>query len=155
VLFRRVAAPERYEESDFYFADENLPGGVTLPDSDLLKALHTYASDFYAAKGGIAVDGNALGRGRVRRSDKGLDFRSLDETALLALGVLMEELAVECLGEGGDLVFTESETADEPGAPGEPTEQQEEAAAQAETGIPVETLKDRKKRRKSRTRDKR
>lgn len=51
-----------------------------------------YAADFYAAE-----------------REAGADYRSLDETALLALGVLMEELCREQLGEGGDLVFTEGE----------------------------------------------
>ena len=46
-----------------------------LPDSDLSKALHAYVSDFYAAIG------------------DGVDFVSLDETALLALGILVEEAA--------------------------------------------------------------
>ena len=83
----------RYEESDFYFANESLPPQA-LPDSDLLKALHCYASDFYSRS---TVDG---GKG---------DWRSMDETALLALGVLMEEVCRETLGEKGDMVFTECE----------------------------------------------
>ena len=33
------------------------------------------------------------------------DWKSLDETALLALGILIEEAAVEVLGETGDLAF--------------------------------------------------
>ncbi len=93
VLFRRKNAPVRFEESDFYFASESLPSQA-LPDSDLLKALHCYASDFYSH---ATVDG---GRG---------DWRSMDETALLAMGVLMEEVCRETLGESGDMVFTEGE----------------------------------------------
>ncbi|KAK6607860.1 membrane protein, partial [Botrytis cinerea] len=54
VLFRSKNAPTRYAESDIYFANEReSPKG--LPDSDLLKSLHTYASDFYSratAEGG-------------------------------------------------------------------------------------------------------
>src|SRR4051812_14657612 len=45
-----------------------------LPDSDLLKAIHEYVADFYEAKGW----------GRV-------GFRMMDEGALIALGVLLEE----------------------------------------------------------------
>ncbi|KFY00710.1 hypothetical protein O988_03139 [Pseudogymnoascus sp. VKM F-3808] len=90
VLFQRAAAPDRHEETDTYFSSDNAAG--QLPDSDLLKALHMYAADFYAAE-----------------REAGADYRSLDETALLALGVLMEELCREQLGEGGDLVFTEGE----------------------------------------------
>ena len=94
MLFRRKGAPIRYEEDDFYWADRNLTDNQKLPESDLLKAIHAYASDFY----GRAVKG----RGKV-------DFESLDETALLAVGILMEEMARDALGETGDLAFVEGE----------------------------------------------
>jgi hypothetical protein len=81
----------RYEESDFYFASDSLPS-QSLPDSGLLKALHCYTSDFYSR---ATADG---GRG---------DWRSMDETALLAMGILMEEVCRETLGDTGDIVFTE------------------------------------------------
>ena len=93
VLFRRKGAPERYEEDDFYFADRYLKPAQVLPDSDLLKALHAYASDFYADK---------TDHGGER------DFRSLYETALLALGILIEEAAEEALGKTGHLALVES-----------------------------------------------
>lgn len=35
------------------------------------------------------------------------DWKSLDETALLAMGILLEEMSLESLGKTGDLVFTE------------------------------------------------
>ncbi|KAK6002298.1 hypothetical protein QM012_001936 [Aureobasidium pullulans] len=94
VLFRRHGAPERYEESDVYKA----PHPITpLPDSDLLKLLHRYASDFYSKA----------------TPDKGqVDFRSLDETALLALGILLEETAALHLGETGHSAFIEDENED-------------------------------------------
>lgn len=38
-----------------------------------------------------------------------VDFESLDETALLALGILMEEMAGDVLGETGDMAFVEGE----------------------------------------------
>lgn len=38
---------------------------------------------------------------------------SLDETALLAFGILMEEASREILGSTGDLVITEGEEVDE------------------------------------------
>jgi hypothetical protein len=101
VLFKQKNAPIRYEEDDVYWADEKLPPNVKLPDSDLLKALHVYASDFYAN----ATDKNKR------------DWRSLDETALLALGILLEEAAAEALGEAGDVVFTEAEDEDEEKGP--------------------------------------
>lgn len=63
-----------------------------LPDSDLLKTIHTYASDFYSR---ATLNG---GQG---------DFKSMDETALLALAILLEEFSKESLGDTGDLVFVE------------------------------------------------
>lgn len=80
--------------ADVYFADENLRQDQILPESELLKAVHAYASDLYSMRG----------------ADKGkCDFRSLDETALISLGVLLEEAAVEVLGDTGDMVLTEPE----------------------------------------------
>ncbi|KAI9814887.1 MAG: hypothetical protein M1832_005615 [Thelocarpon impressellum] len=94
VLLRRKNAPERVEEADMYFEGAaDVEGG--LPDGELLKALHAYAADYYGRRG------------------YGGDWRSLDETALLALGVLVEEMAGEVLGEAGDGVFVEGEE-DEP-----------------------------------------
>lgn len=93
VLFRRRGAPVRYEEDDIYCADRHLGPHQRLPDSDLLKTIHAYSSDFYA---------NAT-------SDHGKsDFKSLDETALLAMGILLEEAAVEALGKTGDLALVEA-----------------------------------------------
>lgn len=81
-------------ENDFYFANESLPPERGLPDSDLLKAIHTYASDFYTYA--------TPDRGRA-------SWRSMDETALIALGILLEETAKESLEETGDMVFVEGE----------------------------------------------
>ena len=94
VLFRRQNAPVRYEENDFYFAHELLSSECPLPSSDLLQAIHTYSSDYYD---NAIVDG-----GRD-------DFRSMDETALIAAGILLEEMARESLGDTGDLVLVEGE----------------------------------------------
>jgi hypothetical protein len=92
VLFRRRGAPVRYEEDDIYTADRHLGPHQRLPNSDLLKTIHAYASDFYA---------NAT-------PDEGKrDFKSLDETALLAMGILLEEAAAEALGKTGDLALVE------------------------------------------------
>ncbi|KAL9028207.1 MAG: hypothetical protein Q9196_003398 [Gyalolechia fulgens] len=93
ILFRRPTAPERYEEDDFYWAHENLdPEKQQLPDSDLLKAVHAYASDFY---------------GKILGEEVRVSWGSLDETALMALGVLLEEEMERLLGATGDLVFVE------------------------------------------------
>ncbi|KAK8244342.1 hypothetical protein HDK90DRAFT_153410 [Phyllosticta capitalensis] len=94
VLFKMRNAPERFAESDPYDADRHLGQHQRLPDSDLVKALHAYASDFYNA---------SFGKSSKR------DYKSMDETALLALGILVEEAAVELLGPTGDLAFVEGE----------------------------------------------
>lgn len=93
-LFRRLNAPIRYEETDFYFAHEKLPSNRPLPNTDLLESVHAYSSDFYEH---ATPDG---GRG---------DYQSMDETALIAMGVLLEEMAKEALGKTGDLVLVEGE----------------------------------------------
>lgn len=94
VLFRRKLAPTRYEETDFYYAHESLPYGLPLPSSDLLVAIHAYAADFY----------------RHATENQGRhDYESMNDTALIAMGVLTEELAKEALGKSGDLVLVEGE----------------------------------------------
>jgi hypothetical protein len=104
VLFRRKDAPERYAEQDVYNSHEReLPRGGqgVLPDSDLLKSVHAYSSRFYGAMERRGGSGNgSTGRHSV-------DERSMDESALLAFGILLEEAGREVLGRRGDLVFTE------------------------------------------------
>lgn len=94
VLFRRSGAPVRYEEDDIYWANRNLKEHQVLPDTDLLKAVHVYASDYYD---------RALG------SQGHVSFESMDETALLAVGILLEEAAEYVLGTTGDLALVEGE----------------------------------------------
>ena len=91
-MYRRLNAPSRYAESDVYFANEKRDD-LDLPDSELLKAVHVYTSDFYSHA--------------VKYSSA--DFSSMDETALLAFGILLDETTKEVLGRTGDLVFTEGE----------------------------------------------
>lgn len=102
MLFSRKNAPQRYTEKDIYFANEHLPDGGrdVLPDSDMVKAVHGYTSHFYEALG-QRHDGT--GRGSIIQADE----KSMDETALLAFGILLEEAARDSLGRDGDLVFTE------------------------------------------------
>ncbi|KAK2615751.1 hypothetical protein N8I77_002483 [Diaporthe amygdali] len=102
VLFSRKRAPQRYAEKDIYFANESLPDGGRniLPDSDMVKAVHGYASHFYEALGHRRA---GEPRGYIGRVNE----RSMDETAILAFGILLEEAACESLGKEGDLVFTE------------------------------------------------
>ena len=119
VLFSRRRAPQRYAEKDVYFAHEDLPddgGGRcrVLPDSDVLKAVHGYASHFYEALGRRHHD-----EGRARgAAGPAVDERSMDGTALLAFGILLEEAARDALGKDGDLVFTEGMGDDEGGGEG-------------------------------------
>ncbi|RWA14391.1 hypothetical protein EKO27_g746 [Xylaria grammica] len=112
VLFKRAGAPIRYAEKDIYQAHEDLPdsGRNILPDSDLLKTIHSYASHFY---------GDLPANRQIIRSEtgEGVSDRSMDETALLAFGILLEEASREALGKKGDLVFTEGTTAEGDGAP--------------------------------------
>jgi hypothetical protein len=93
VLYSRAGAPMRYEEDDEYTQHRHLPEGA-LPDSDLLKIIHAYVSDYY-------------GSGSGHLGDTRLDFESMDETALIAFGILLEETAKEILGETGHLAFLE------------------------------------------------
>jgi hypothetical protein len=58
-----------------------------LPDSDLLKLIHSYSSDFYGKQG-------------LEES-----FASMDGSALLAMGILLEEAARLELGKTGDLAL--------------------------------------------------
>lgn len=93
VLFRLQSAPERIEEDDLYSADRHLRPGQ-LPESDLLKVLHTFTADYY--------DQNTQDRGQS-------DAKSLDASALLALGILLEESAAAVLGMTGDMAFVEGQ----------------------------------------------
>lgn len=125
VLFSRRRAPQRYAEKDPYFAHDDLPDGA-LPDSDLLKSVHGYTSRFYDAlgrrrrrrrrhEGEGEGEGEAEGEGEeaARGDIRLVDERSMDGTALLAFGVLLEEAAREALGTDGDMVFTEGVEDDE------------------------------------------
>ncbi|KAI2620316.1 hypothetical protein GGS26DRAFT_309871 [Hypomontagnella submonticulosa] len=134
VLFRRIGAPVRFAEKDIYQAHEALRDGGrgVLPDSDMLKAIHSYASHFYTALarrgGGSSSNSVAVGRN--------IDERSMDETALLALGILVEEAGREALGRSGDLVFTEGVAQQQIERNGE----EEEPQQQRQSGDDAETV---------------
>ncbi|KAM3553083.1 hypothetical protein ARSEF4850_007080 [Beauveria asiatica] len=101
VLFRRKDAPTRYAEHDVYYAHEReLPrsGRGVLPESDLLKAIHDYSGRFY---------GCMRRRANPAAQSYNVDEASMDETALLAFGILLEEAGRDVLGKRGDMVFTE------------------------------------------------
>jgi hypothetical protein len=93
VLFKQNSAPIRYEETDYYFAHEKLPEEQQLPTGDLLSALHTYIAKLYSRTEGLEME-------KV--------WKCMDETALIAFGILLEETVSEELGETGDLAFTEA-----------------------------------------------
>lgn len=93
-LFRSHRAPVRYAENDLYDEHRHLPDDVELPDSDLLKAIHTYTADFYD---------------RQFPESGSLSHYAMDETALLAVGILLDEMACQALGKTGDLALLEGE----------------------------------------------
>ncbi|KAL4941848.1 hypothetical protein BDV06DRAFT_222755 [Aspergillus oleicola] len=95
VLFRRKGMPIRYEETDTYFAHESLPPNQQLPSSELLESIHAYTSDFYDQAVGSAGRANNY---------------SMNGTALMFMGVLLEQLAREGLGETGDMALVEGDS---------------------------------------------
>ncbi|CAG5183699.1 uncharacterized protein ALTATR162_LOCUS10710 [Alternaria atra] len=99
VLFKRKNAPMRYEEDDYYPAHAKLPADQKLPSGDLADAMKSYVSTLWA---------KTERPGLMRRT-----WRGMDETALIALSILMEETARGVLGETGDLAFTEAAEEDE------------------------------------------
>lgn len=93
VLLKSQSAPVEPAEG-WYDANERRLEDQRLPDSDLAKAVHAYASDFYS---------------RATHDHGQHDFKSFDETALLAMTILLEEAARESLGTTGDLALVEPE----------------------------------------------
>ncbi|KAJ5774160.1 hypothetical protein N7457_009056 [Penicillium paradoxum] len=92
LLYRRKDILEDSIGEKSYFAHETLPFDQTLPNSELLEAIHAYAADYY----------------QYATADNGKDdHQTMDETALLAMGILIEEMAKEGLGETGDLALVE------------------------------------------------
>jgi hypothetical protein len=65
---------------------------LNLPKPELLMAAHAYASDYYSSA--------TTNRGQI-------DFRSLDGSALVAVGILLEEAARASLGQNGDMALVE------------------------------------------------
>lgn len=123
VLFKQIKAPIRYEETDYYFAHERLPPGQKLPSGDMLSALHAYVSKLYSMN-------------ECPEMEKA--WKCMDETALIAFGILMEEMANEVLGETGDLAFTEAAVVEEERALGyeDQADEQEKRAQRSATAAP-------------------
>lgn len=84
----------------YYAHERDLPRGGrgVLPESDLLKAVHGYSGRFYS---------RMKKRSTVALQSNNVDEASMDETALLAFGILLEEAGRDVLGKRGDMVFTE------------------------------------------------
>ena len=97
-LFRSKTLLKRLAESEAYFAHERLPADCPLPSTEILEAVHAYTADYYHHL--------ALKNGRY-------DHYTMDETALLAVGILVEEMARDSLGQCGDLVLLEGQLSDE------------------------------------------
>jgi hypothetical protein len=77
----------------------------------MLKAIHSYSGHFYSA---LATADQRPGK-KAKRPHRSIDERSMDETALLAFGILLEETGRSVLGRRGDLVLTEGVEADPAG----------------------------------------
>lgn len=92
-LIRRTNIPEEVLDEAAETTDRVSAAGG-LPDSDLLKAIHAYAADFYRS---------------YNRGKADFDSRSMDETALIAISFLLEESVKQANGEHGDMVFVEPE----------------------------------------------
>lgn len=97
VLIRRPHYLNDKLKGEPYFAHERLRPDQKLPNSDLLTAVHAYASDSYSHYDE-----------RTKR-----DWESLDESALIAFGYLIEELGREVIGSTGDLPLLEGRGADD------------------------------------------
>ncbi|CAI7663953.1 unnamed protein product [Penicillium bialowiezense] len=94
LIFRGQNPPTPSFNEETYFANGDLPDDSPLPSSELLEAIHAYAADYF----------------EYATADNGVDdHRTMDETALLAMGILIEEMAAEELGDTGDLVLVEGE----------------------------------------------
>jgi hypothetical protein len=99
ILFNRKGARIRFaEEGDYVGIDDMGP----IPPSDLLETMHRYVSRFYD-------------RPDVER--KHLHYKSMDGTALLALGILLEETLKHSLSKTGHLAFLAAENEDEIATP--------------------------------------
>lgn len=109
MLFEDRGAPARYEEYDVYFANEReLPHGgqSVLPESDGLKAIHEYSSSSYTKPEDPCSGSSTNGEPRSA------SLRSMDETALIAFGILMEESARHLLGRKGHESFVVNENSE-------------------------------------------
>ncbi|KAF2854598.1 hypothetical protein T440DRAFT_238132 [Plenodomus tracheiphilus IPT5] len=120
VLFKQAKAPVRYEETDYYYAHATTAVQQQLPDGDLLSAIHAYVSKLFS-----------------RTAQPGHDriWRCMDETALIACGIILEEMAREELGATGDLALTEAADVKEEAPTKETTEPGNEAPTGRDTPV--------------------
>ena len=100
--FEKEISGGRAQKQSFLRSNPTSSDARKLPRSDLLKAIHRYASVYYAA---VQASSNHSGCGnasRTRSVEKSIgkqassfDYHSMDETALLAMGILLEETCRE------------------------------------------------------------
>ncbi|KUL88518.1 hypothetical protein ZTR_05499 [Talaromyces verruculosus] len=92
-ILSRLEGDEDLED----WIDEETLNDVPLPESDIIEAVQSYAGHFYA---------------NTTASRRTEPFSSMNGSALIAMGVLLEELGNELLGETGDMVLVEREDGD-------------------------------------------
>lgn len=103
-LIRRPHYLNNKLKGEPYFAHEHLPRKTRLPSPDILTAIHAHAADFFKYSMKISKP----------------VYQSMDESALLAFGILAEELAKEKFGAVGHRVLlddpeaTDNEDMDNP-----------------------------------------
>lgn len=92
-ILSRLEGDEDLED----WIDEETLDDIPLPESDIIEAVQSYTGHFYA---------NTTDSRRTEH------FSSMNGSALIAMGVLLEELGNELLGETGDMVLVEREDGD-------------------------------------------
>lgn len=92
-ILSRLEGDEDLED----WIDAETLNDVPLPESDIIEAVQSYAGHFYA---------------NTTSSRRTEPFSSMNGSALIAMGVLLEELGNESLGETGDMVLVEREDGD-------------------------------------------
>lgn len=92
-ILSRLEGDEGLED----WIDEESPYDVPLPESDILEAVQSHAGHFYA---------------KTTDSRRTEPFYSMNGSALIAMGVFLEELGNELLGETGGMVLVVREDGD-------------------------------------------
>ncbi|KAA8897044.1 hypothetical protein TRICI_006806 [Trichomonascus ciferrii] len=121
---RKLLAPDDYLLRLPNAPEEGIPVEYhpDLPSSDLLKAVHLYAAEYYKERG--------LWQG----------YRSMDETALIGVGVLLEEYIRDLLGPNGcEFYAMAKDTNDEEEEEDNDDEEQQQNGTQEASQDPTNT----------------